>query len=122
MKKYLTKIEITSEARNKDEAMEIVGDYLSANIVSGIEMKCITKPVHFYDHAAAKTIALIVLVTIGFLSGITMKGQQNFAANNCQTAAVQVPLKTCDYNKNDAFFKKEWEEKQNTEVLNFIKK
>jgi len=122
MKKYLTKIEITSEAANKDEAMEIVGDYLSANIVTGIEMKCVTKPVRFYDHTAAKAAALLVLIVIGFLSGVGVKDRQNFAFNTCQTAAVQVPLKTSDANKNDSFFKKEWESKQNTEVLNFIKK
>lgn len=109
--KYKTSIEITSEAANKDEAMEIVGDYLSGNIMSGIEMKYATKPVRFYNNSAARIAAVIILVTLGFMSGIKTKSNYQPVVGICQIAAVQPPLKTFDSNKNDLRFKKEWKDK-----------
>lgn len=119
---YKTNIEITSEAENKDEAMEIVGDYLSGNIISGIDMRCTTKPVRFYNTTAAKAAVVLLLVTLGFLSGVKTQPNYQPAAGLCQIAAVQPPLKTSDSNKNGQQFKKEWEEKQTRQALNFIKK
>ena len=120
--KYKTNIEITSEAANKDEAMEIAGDYLSGNIASGIDMKYATRPIRFYNNPAAKIAVVALLMTMGFFSGIKAKPRQNFAVNMCQTAAVTPPLKTSDTNKNDMRFKKEWQEKQTTEAILFIKR
>ena len=120
--KYKTNIEITSDAANKDEAMEIAGDYLSGNIASGIDMKYATRPVRFYNNQAAKIVLVGLLITLGFFSGIKAKTERNFAVNMCQVAAVTPPLKTSDANKNDMRFKKEWEEKQAAEVINFIKR
>ena len=119
--KYKTNIEITSEAANKDEAMEIAGDYLSGNITSGIDMKYDTRPVRFYNNSAAKVVAVALLMTIGFFSGTKAKPQQNFSVDMCQMAAITPPLKTSDANKNDMRFKKEWQDKQTTEVINYIK-
>jgi hypothetical protein len=119
--KYKTNIEITSEAANKDEAMEIVGDYLAGNIESGIDMKYVTRPVHFYNNAAAKMVAIVLLMTMGFFSGVKAKPQQSFGVNMCQIATVTPPLKTSDVNKNDDAFKKEWQKKQTAEAINLIK-
>ncbi len=112
--KYKTNIEITSDAANKDEAMEIVGDYLSGNIASGIDMKYATKSVHFYNNKTAKIVAVALLTTIGFFSGVKAKPQQNFSINTCQMATVTPPLKTSEANKNDMRFKKEWQQMQAT--------
>jgi len=120
--KYKTNIEITSDAANKDEAMEIVGDYLSGNIASGIDMKYATRSVRFYNNPAAKIVAIALLMTVGFFSGVKAKQQQSFSVNTCQMAAVTPVLKTSDANKNDMRFKKEWQEKQTTEAINFIKR
>lgn len=119
--KYKTNIEITSDAANKDEAMEIVGDYLSGNVASGIDMKCATRPVRFYNSTAAKASVVILLVTIGFFSGVKVKPHQNFVTGTCQMAAVTPPLKTSDAGKSDMNFKREWQDKQTTEVINYIK-
>lgn len=122
-RKYKTKIEITAPAANKDEAMEIVGDYLSGNIISGIDVKYATKQVRFYDHSAAKVLAVILLIGIGFLfSARTSSVGPHLSIGTCQMAAVQPPLKTSKVSTDEAKFKKEWEEKQATEALNFIKK
>lgn len=120
--KYKTNIEITSEAKDRDEAMEIVGEYLSGNIVSGIDMKCTTKSVRFYNHTASKVTAALLLITIGFLSGVKTKGERNLVTGICQTDAVQAPLKTSVAFKNDLVFRKEWDDKQTREALNIIKK
>ena len=120
--KYKTSIEIMSEAANKDEAMEIAGDYLSGNIASGIDMKCATKEVRFYDNSAAKTIAVTLLICVAFLVSVKTSPQAHLNIVTCQTAAVQPPLKTSNVAKEEAKFRKEWEEKQAREVLNFIKK
>jgi hypothetical protein len=122
-KKYKTKIEITAPATNKDEAMEIVGDYLSGNIMSGIDMKYSTKQVRFYDHSATKILAVVLLIGIGFLFSVKTSPQApHLNIATCQMAAVQPPLKTSNASTDDAKFKKEWEEKQTREALNFIKK
>lgn len=120
--KYKTNIEITSEAKDKNEAMEIVGDYLSGNIASGIEMKCVTKPVHFYNSTATKAALIILLVTVGFLSGARTQSGENFSVNTCRMDAVTPPLKTSNAGSKDLYFKKEWQEKQAKEVLDYIKK
>ncbi len=119
--KYKTKIEITSDAMNKDDAMEIVGDYLSGNITSGIDMKYATRPVHFYNNPAAKVVAVALLMTMGFFSGVKAKPQQSFSVNMCQMATVTPPLKTSNANKDNMRFKKEWQDKQTTEAINYIK-
>lgn len=119
--KYKTNIEITSDASDKDEAMEIVGDYLSGNIVSGIDMKCATKPVRFYNNTAAKAAVVTILVMIGFLSGARAKPQHSLSMSMCQMAAVTPPLKTANSDKDEMRFKNEWENKKTTETINFIK-
>jgi len=121
-KKYKTKIEITSSAADKDEAMEIVGDYLAGNIVSGVDMKYATRQTRFYDHSAVKVAAVVLLVVVGFIYNIKTSGQNNLNTGTCQMAAVQPPLKTSKVGVNSENFKKEWEEKQNREALYFISK
>ncbi len=121
-KKYKTRIEITAPAADKDEAMEIVGDYLSGNIMSGIDMKYTTRQVHFYDHTSAKVGAVMLLISMAFLFSARASLQSHLNTGTCQMAAVQPPLKTSSISANEAKFKKEWEEKQIHEALNFIKK
>jgi hypothetical protein len=102
--------------------MEIAGDYLSGNITSGIDMKYATRPVRFYNSSAAKVVVVVMLMTMGFLSGVKAKPQQSFSVNVCQVAAVTPPLKTSDANKNDVSFKMEWQDKQTAEAINLIKR
>jgi hypothetical protein len=85
-------------------------------------MKYATRPIRFYDNPAAKVVAVVLLITVGFFSGINSKPQQSFGINACQMAAVTPPLKTSYVNKNDIGFKKEWQDKQTTEALNSIRR
>ena len=85
-------------------------------------MKYVTRPVHFYNNSATKVVAVALLMIAGFFFGVKAKPQQNFAVGTCQMAAVTPPLRTSEANKNDMRFKKEWQEKQTAEAINFIKK
>ena len=51
--KYKTTIEIVADAGDKSEAMEIAGEYLSGNLISGVRMKCRTNPVYVSKVRAA---------------------------------------------------------------------
>ena len=120
--KYKTNIEITSDAVNKEDAMEIVGDYLSGNIASGIDMKYATRPVRFYNNSAAKIAVVVLLMTIGFFSGVKAKPHQNFSVNMCQMAAVTPALKTSAANKDYMGFRSEWKQVQAAEAISSLKR
>ncbi|MFA5145980.1 MAG: hypothetical protein WC515_01160 [Candidatus Omnitrophota bacterium] len=120
--KYKTVIEITSDAENKSEALEIVGEYLSGNLVSGVDMKCKTKPVAAARIALTSVVIAALLVTAGLISGNQLRPSKNFAAGICGLDAVQPPLKTaCDKDRH-AEFKKAWNERQTSEALAHIRK
>jgi len=121
--KYKTTIEIVAEAEDRDEAMEIAGEYLSGNLISGVDMRCRTKPVQsFKKVGVVLSIAIFVLVTIGIVSSINTHGSKISLSNISGASAIQPPLKTSILNKKDAEFKKEWENKQAKEILDYIKK
>lgn len=119
--KYRTTIEIISEANNKNEAMEIVGEYLSGNIYSGVDMRCATKRVHDYKNAAAVSV-IILLVVLGVVSVFNVRSSQNFVSAIPGISAIQPPLKTSSEDKKSAEFKKEWQALRDKEALDYIKK
>jgi hypothetical protein len=119
--KYKTTIQIVTEADNTKEAMDIVGEYLSGNIASGIEMKYATKQVHNYDKAVVGALVVVALVTGCLFSMISVRHSPNGVANVSGFNAVQPPLKTSPVAKKSVEFRQEWEKRQVTEALNRIK-
>ncbi len=117
--RYKTTIEITSEAEDKNEAMEIVGEYLTGNIVSGVEMRCHTKPTLNYKRTFVGVAALSVIFLIGLITAINIKSSQSLLSNTSGINAIQPPLKTSLHRK-DSTFKKEWQAVRNKEALNRI--
>lgn len=120
--RYKTTIEIVSEAENKAEALEIVGEYLSGNIVSGIDMKCGTKRMTPYKSIVISVVAVSLLLTIGVLASAHMKTRQTSIGGIYGIDAVQPPLKTSSVDDKSANFKKEWKAKHTSEALNRIRK
>lgn len=121
--KYRTTIEIVTEAGDKSEAAEIAGDYLSGNIISGIDMKCRTKPVQ----NAAAYVAVVAL--IGMLVGMSvyytagnMKYSGGPGAMVSEVNAIQPPLKTSAVESKSAEFRRMWQDKQTDEALKIIKR
>lgn len=118
--RYKTTIEIVAEAENKQEAMDIVGDYLSGDILSGVDMKCVTRPANLKRNVIA---ALVVLAVFGasLLSLIYVKAPHSILGNTAGINAVQPPLKTSGSTVANAEFKKVWEKEQTKKAINRIK-
>lgn len=120
--KYKTIIEIVSEAEDKNEAMEIVGEYLSGNIVSGVEMKCLTKRSHTYNNTILSVLVISAVLLTAIFTTVHTRPTYNSTLSLTGTDAMQLPLRTSNAARRDARFKKAWENKKTQEALNYIKR
>jgi len=120
--KYRTTIEVVAEAENKKEAMEIVDDYLTGNLISGIDMRCTTRPVRPYVKSAISLAVISVLLVAGVLSFMRVDAGSKTISYSPGASTVQPPLKTTAKDISSSDFKKEWEKKHTTEALERIKK
>jgi len=122
--KYKTVIEIVSDAADRNEAVDIAGEYLSGNIMSGVRMKCRTKASYTYKVRNAASIVIVALmVAVGVLLGMqTNHYQGNPSQRIAGIDAIQPPLKTSAAGNNDSNFKKAWQDVQTREALSYIKK
>ncbi len=117
--RFKTVIKLVSDARDKSEAIDLVDDYLAGNIVTGIDMKCVTKPVH--SSAKIAGIATLVLaITAGVVVSLQTKHSQNMLQPIPGVSAVQPPLKTSNIANKSPEFKNEWQERQTKEALSQI--
>ena len=119
--KYRTTIEIVSEARDKSEAVEIVHDYLSGNITSGVHMKCLTDPVHSYPKVIVTAILFLALLGGSIFSALYSKPGASMIPLTPAASAIQPPLKTSMADKKHLDFKKEWQAAQVKETLNLAR-
>jgi hypothetical protein len=119
--KYKTTIQVIAEAENKHEAMEIVGEYLSGNIASGIEMRYSTKEVTSHSKVVVSIFVVLFVLAAGLFSTVYLKSPQGCSMPASGFNAVQPPLKTHDALKNGSGFKAEWQKKQIDEALKRIK-
>lgn len=119
--RFKTTIKLVSDARDKSEALELVEEYLSGNIVSGIDMKCVTKPVCSKTKMVSLA-ALSLLIIAGIVLGSYIKQPQIMLHTIPGISAVQPPLKTSNMSRMSPEFKKEWEERQNKEALSQMSK
>ncbi len=122
--KYKTVIEVLTEADNKNEASDIVGEYLSGTISSGVQMRCRTKPVTMYRKAiVASVTGLSVLLVFGTIFVAGMKTGKSAAMPALSgMSAVQPPLKTSTMDSKVAEFKKEWQKKHDQKALQSLTK
>ena len=120
--KYKTHITIVSEAKDKHEAVEIAGEYLSGNLSSGVEMICHSSPVHSVNRTLVYAMAVLLLAVFGVLSMANIKQTSPVIASTPGMHAVQPPLKTNAADKKDSDFKKKWESKKSKAILEYIKK
>lgn len=121
--KYKTTIDIISEAGDKNEAAEIAGEYLSGNIISSVRMNCRTKPVYVEKvRVAVSLIVVISVIALSIFFTAQTKQPQALSQNTPGLDAIQPPLKTSIANKNDSKFKKEWQDVQAREAIDYLKK
>lgn len=116
--KYRTLIEIVTDAKDHNEAIDIAGEFLRGNLESGVKMKCSTKPLksRFIFPASAFAVLLAIVLSLAW-SGYFRNGNISFADRK-HVSAVQPPLKTSEATN----FKETWREERDKKVLDYIKK
>lgn len=119
--RYRTVIEVVTEAKDKSEAMDIVGEYLSGDVLSGVEMKYSTRRANGVQKAAITITALSLILTAGIVSVYLTKPIGIAAPSSSGMSAVQPPLQTQILHVRDAQFKSQWQEEHNKEALRKIK-
>jgi hypothetical protein len=121
--KFKTTIKIITEAENKNEANDIVGEYLSGNITSGVDMKCRITSVVAERKAMVAAVGLVsfLLIAGAILLNQAKPGQVVFSPTS-GVGAIQPPLKTSVSDNKSAEFKEEWTKRQDKEALEYIKK
>lgn len=120
--RYKTTIQITTEAADKNEAMEIVGEYLSGNLISGIEMKCRTNPTVNYRVSIIAVTALSFIIIAGAILAVHFKSSPNLIQNSYGLNAIQPPLRTSYPEHQNTGFKKDWQNTQTKRALESIKR
>src|SRR3989338_1164828 len=122
--KFKTTIQIVSEAEDRSEAVEIVGEYLSGNIFSGIDMRCATKPVDNHKKIITAVVVTALLLATGIVSNLYLKTTKHFTSNGPEMNAVQLPLKTSYPYPTDTAtgFKRAWDARETKEALESLKK
>jgi len=120
--KYRTTIEIVSEARDKNEAMDIVGEYLSGNITSGVQMKYLTGPAQSYPKIIVTALLFLALLGGSIFSALYTKPGSPVLSATPGMSAIQPRLKTsiADAKKSDAF-KREWQTHQVKKTLDLAR-
>jgi hypothetical protein len=119
--KYRTVIEVVTEANDRNEALDIVGEYLAGNIASGVDMRYSARPANSNIKAVVTVTALAVLLVVSVLSVANLKSGYRVTSKYSGLDAVQVPLRTVGTDAGSDQFKRAWEKKQVVEALNSIR-
>jgi hypothetical protein len=119
--RYKTTIEVVTEAKTKIEAMEIVDDYLTGNLISGIDMKCTTRPIHSYGKSMVSVTVISVIMAVGILALIHICPSSKQLSYGPAVSAVQPGLNTSTNDMNNSDFRHSWEKKHTEEALRMIK-
>ena len=115
--KYRTIIELVTEAEDKNEAMDIVGEFLNGGIDSGVRMKCQTVVFRRHKLLYAGIFFALTCMLLGTISFGYVKNAPGVFSNIKNTSAVQPPLKT----SRKASFRDKWQEEETKKVLEYIK-
>ena len=122
--KYRTVLELICDAAEAEDASNIAGDYLRGEIDFGVTMKCKTISLRSHrirKYAVSSLIAILTFSTL--LLKVTPIGDAEKTRGSVQpgfrsTYTMMPALKT-KYRVN---FKKEWEEKKDEAVMEYLKK
>ena len=119
--RFKTVIKLVSEASNKNEALEVVEEYLAGNIVSGVDMKCVTRPLHNKTKIAAVA-ALLFMAAVGIYMLSTLRQIPCSLPVVSGVSAVQPPLNTSGIAQDEVHFKRDWQDRHIKEALDYISK
>ena len=116
--KYKTVIEVVCEAENKDEAMDVAGEFLSGQIENGVKMRCFSRPLSLsvISKLSKGFIGFALIASLGVLSvNLLHKEKENISSH--EASAIQPPLRT-ERNEN---FKEEWQNQEFKKALETVK-
>ncbi len=119
--RFKTVIKLVSDAKNKNEALEVVEEYLAGNIVSGVDVKCVTRPLHNKTKIAGAS-ALVFMIVISAFLFCNIKHTHSIIPLIPGVNAVQPPLNTASITNKSENFKKDWEDRRTKESLAYITK
>lgn len=120
--RYKTTIKLITEASDKDEAMEIAGEYLSGNLSSGVEMKLRATPVNNTARCAGLIAAFVAIVALVAAQGAYVKCSHCAIQNLPGDSVIQPPLKTSAVDSSYSDFQKEWQVRHTKEALDSAKR
>ena len=122
--KYRTVIELICDATDKEDAINISGEYLRGRVDFGVQMKWASTSVIGHKMkkyaisclvAAFAISAIILKVTpVGGVSGVSPASVDNLS----RTYTIMPELKT----SGEGDFKKEWLKKKDEAILDYLKK
>lgn len=122
--KYRTVIELVCDATDREDAINISGEYLRGEVDFGVEMKWASTSVLTHK---MKKYAITCLVALFALSAVVLKvtsieggsGSGSVACGNLsQTYTIMPELKT----STKEGFREEWLKKKDEAILDFLKK
>jgi hypothetical protein len=121
--KYRTVIEVICDAEGKDEATNIAGEYLRGQVDYGVEMNARTDLL--WSHNVKKYALSTIIIAVMFLTMTVKIGPIGSLSENkadssraiCNTYTIMPVLKT----KHKSDFRKEWTQKKEEAVLDFLK-
>jgi len=119
--RYKTTIHIISDAKDRNEAVEMAEEYLSGHLAFGIDMKCSTKPAYRSTVKVVGAVAVSALVLLAVLILPQSRHATGMIPAAAGASAIQPPLKTSSADRLSADFKKEWQVRQTAEALNAIR-
>ena len=119
--RYKTIIKIITEATDKNEAMEIAGEYLSGNLTTGVDMKLRTIPVCSNKQRLGIALAASFIIALLAIPLSYVKHTENSVQILPSNSVIQPPLKTSSGDVRSSF-KKEWQAKHTQEALDSLKR
>ena len=114
--KYRTVIEIVTEAKNKNEAIGLVGEYLNGEIEDGVSMRCYSKPLSTHFLLRSTLFFSLVFLIISSLSFGYFKKSPAGASGFESFSACPPPLQTSEASG----FKDTWKTEETNKTLEVI--
>lgn len=115
--RFKTTIKIITEAKDKNEAMEIAGEYLSGNLATGVDMELRTAPLHSNIKRAGFVLVIFSILLLSVMRLSYSKHSQGIIQNLPGDSVIQPPLKTSSADKSYSEFQKEWQSRHAKEAL-----
>lgn len=115
--RFKTTIKLITDAKDKNEAMEIAGEYLSGHLTTGVDMRLHTAPVNSNMKRVGFVSAVLLIAALFTVHISSVKHPQNFIQNLPGDSVIQPPLKTSSADKSYSDFQKEWQARHVREYL-----